>query len=649
MADLQIKISVDPDGPSGSAGFVTTDAVRLTAINIDIDVDSNNDGVIDTDNTLTGTDDPIEQNQPGHILLVTTGSDSLSEVKLNNPLASVSYAAAAGYSVQLIVDGRIQVYKDAERLEQLTTFSWTASAAIPSSLYIEGLAVGGFSMTWQLVMQSGTEPAQVIASDIVTGAIIQITPEDDVFYFKSEDAVDTNYAEPYKIKVYNITVNDQKNLGNATMNQLQIKILDPADNQWKSEVVLEHGSAKIENQQISYKQTNAWTKTEKLTYGYFSGAKLLGSGEGFITSGFKYAINDMKKRSDSTAQSLGGLGLAGGGFGDDDPPEPTEEVFSWFMNRVAGGDMLVMRGSETITNQDADNLVLTGYNALVQLSQQGVNTPLDSLEMLDFVYKVQIETSLRFSDPVNALARAMSEDWFVLSVIQKAEGIFFGGGDQSRYIDCWSGSSVATSIANNYETKNIVIGGSSAGMHILGDWDYSARFQGGGMDSANAQNDPNESVNPKITLDSSFIKPSLLANTMTDTHFQERNRMGRLVTLLANAYVRTDNFFSRGIAANENTALAILPDGTAKVLGATNIYFVKLTEAPTMDSNNPSLIGAALQIYNVIVKRVNSQDGLFSIEDIWSDDDETGFKYSLDYYGGYPSSSQNLEYPENQY
>ena len=82
-----------------------------------------------------------------------------------------------------------------------------------------------------------------------------------------------------------------------------------------------------------------------------------------------------------------------------------------------------------------------------------------------------------------------STDPIVLDLIQNAEAIFFAGivcekmlcfltinnysgGDQSLYIDYWSGTDVQSIIQD--KVSFITVGGTSAGLAILGEWIYSA-------------------------------------------------------------------------------------------------------------------------------------------------------------------------------
>ncbi|PIQ26014.1 hypothetical protein COW36_02595 [bacterium (Candidatus Blackallbacteria) CG17_big_fil_post_rev_8_21_14_2_50_48_46] len=78
--------------------------------------------------------------------------------------------------------------------------------------------------------------------------------------------------------------------------------------------------------------------------------------------------------------------------------------------------------------------------------------------------------------------------------------------------------------------KKIPMGGTSAGLAILGEVIYSA--EGESMQSEQVLNNP---FHPELTLRNDFIKLPLMQNLLTDSHFAERNRQGRLLAFLARA------------------------------------------------------------------------------------------------------------------
>ena len=89
MADIAFTLTLDVTtyygmtyhdiGCTGGM-YPLSDTVRVTAVLVDLDVDSNNDGSIDPENTAAGTDDPIEEWWPGRIIFVNSDDDSRNGV-----------------------------------------------------------------------------------------------------------------------------------------------------------------------------------------------------------------------------------------------------------------------------------------------------------------------------------------------------------------------------------------------------------------------------------------------------------------------------------------------------------------------------------------------------------------------------------------
>ncbi len=91
----------------------------------------------------------------------------------------------------------------------------------------------------------------------------------------------------------------------------------------------------------------------------------------------------------------------------------------------------------------------------------------------DFVYNlsVSMNKTLNSVSTISFLNREASFDSTLLSFIENAEAIFFSGGDQSLYIKYWVGTPVQETIQKKLAT--VTVGGSSAGMAILGEWIYT--------------------------------------------------------------------------------------------------------------------------------------------------------------------------------
>ena len=252
-----------------------------------------------------------------------------------------------------------------------------------------------------------------------------------------------------------------------------------------------------------------------------------------------------------------GLALAGGGL-------DVDEVFKWMGAKVTGP------ATPGLTRSIGDFLVIraTGTNAY--------NSYIDRL-----VPDLDSVATLIIPD----LAAATHPD--VKRIIREAESIFIAGGDQGNYVTFWNDTPVEQEIYNAV-LRNAPIGGTSAGLAVLGEIDFSA--VAGSITSPEALSNPLDS---RIAngLDSRFLSPEESAvpmnnsilkymdNLITDSHFMQRDREGRLLTFMANMDARDlVPGLPRAIGVNEQTALLIEiieTKGMAKVVG--NSYNKRLS------------------------------------------------------------------------
>ena len=230
-----------------------------------------------------------------------------------------------------------------------------------------------------------------------------------------------------------------------------------------------------------------------------------------------------------TTDHLPGVVLAGGG-GDND------NAMRWMLQRAAGGDVVVLRASGS-----------DGYN------------PYFFAELGVVVHSVE---TIRFD------GAAAAYDPYILRRIREAEVLFFAGGDQYVYYDYWKDTPVEAAIDDLIHTKRITVGGTSAGMAILGGAYYVP--PNGSATSDQLLANPFH-PNADILGWNDFLTPPYLDNVITDTHYDQRDRNGRHLVFLARLFTTTaDRVY--GIACNEYTAVVIEPDGTARVYGAYPTY-----------------------------------------------------------------------------
>ncbi len=259
----------------------------------------------------------------------------------------------------------------------------------------------------------------------------------------------------------------------------------------------------------------------------------------------------------------GGTVLMGGGTEND-------EAMRWFLERAGGGDVLVLRASGS-----------DDYNDYFY-SELGVR--INSVETIVFRTK------------------SAAEDLYVHTRIRNAEAIWIAGGDQKRYFELWDRTTLIDLINDRARSNFCVLGGTSAGMAVLGENYFSA--ENGTIRSEEALQNPFDS---KITIrDKPLFRPNFLEETITDTHYDNPDRKGRHTVFMA----RTG---FRGIACDEFTAVCVDEDGKARVFGGypefdDNAYFIQPNcanaepAAEVMEAGQPlswNKNAAALKTYQV--------------------------------------------------
>ena len=164
-------------------------------------------------------------------------------------------------------------------------------------------------------------------------------------------------------------------------------------------------------------------------------------------------------------------------------------------------------------------------------------------------------------------SRDAASDPAVLQTIRGADALFIQGGDQWDYVRMWKDTPVQDAI-NDVLRRGVPVGGSSAGLAVLGEFLFSAR--NGSVSAGEALADPYDEC---VTLDRLLIdSPKLdapyayLRNVITDSHFHDRNRMGRLLAFMARLAEDGWTRAACAIAVDEMTAVLVDADGLAKVV-----------------------------------------------------------------------------------
>src|SRR6266567_8190213 len=149
-----------------------------------------------------------------------------------------------------------------------------------------------------------------------------------------------------------------------------------------------------------------------------------------LAASYKYMRSGEK--ADKQTSPSPGIAMLGGG-------QDIDEAFRWLCEKANGGDFLILssRGGAEYNKYVKHLCNANSVSTLVISSRDG------------------------------------AEDPKVADIIHHAEAIFIAGGDQSRYVNFWQGTSVQQAINEDIAERK-PIGGTSAGLAVLGQFAYGA-------------------------------------------------------------------------------------------------------------------------------------------------------------------------------
>jgi cyanophycinase len=157
-----------------------------------------------------------------------------------------------------------------------------------------------------------------------------------------------------------------------------------------------------------------------------------------------------------------------------------------------------------------------------------------------------------------------------------ATGVFLTGGNQLRLSMVVAGTRLGAALLEAHR-RGVVVGGTSAGASALST--HMVAFGG-----------PGEVPKQRLAQVASGL--GLLSGAVIDQHFSQRNRLGRLLLLVAESPSQL------GIGIDEDTAAVITPDGVLEVLGKGTVMVVDGTSAVSdafeVRARRPVLVSGAV-------------------------------------------------------
>jgi cyanophycinase len=251
--------------------------------------------------------------------------------------------------------------------------------------------------------------------------------------------------------------------------------------------------------------------------------------------------------------------LGGGGI---DVPEGIQ----WLIDEVRGCtscpatvDVVVLRAS------GAD-----GYNEYIY-EMSGV----DSVETLVITRASSAETAA------------------VEATVQNAEVVFFAGGDQCNYVDNFRGTAVERAVESVY-ARGGGVGGTSAGLAVQAAFVFDACR--GTILSEEALEDP---YDRRLSFTYDFFDWAHLDRVLTESHFAERDRMGRTMAFLARQVQDGRSDSALAVAVDEETSVVVDGAGRARVFGEGAAYFVLADHPPEVCEPRTPLTYSNFKIWRV--------------------------------------------------
>ena len=166
-------------------------------------------------------------------------------------------------------------------------------------------------------------------------------------------------------------------------------------------------------------------------------------------------------------------------------------------------------------------------------------------EIVEVYARVFTSLGARQVTPLRPESRAQAHDPDLVDALGKVSAIFMTGGNQLKLSSLITGTPFGDAIQEAYQ-RGVAVGGTSAGASIMAE--HMIAFGAGGS-------------TPKQRMSQLSAGLGLLRGAVIDQHFEQRNRYGRLLSLIA----QSPSLLGLGI--DEDTAAVIHEGSRLEVIG----------------------------------------------------------------------------------
>jgi cyanophycinase len=220
---------------------------------------------------------------------------------------------------------------------------------------------------------------------------------------------------------------------------------------------------------------------------------------------------------------------------------------------VPEGTVIIIGGAE---DKVRDRVILSrfvalagGIDATIAVISTASSMGLEAGERYKGVFGELGVKSVRL---LHAVTRSQANDDASILAMRDVTGIFLTGGNQLRLSSTLGGTRLADAILDRFRT-GAVVAGTSAGASAMSS--HMIAFGASG-------------ATPKHRMAQIAAGLGVIPGVIVDQHFQQRNRLGRLLSLIA------QNPSLLGIGVDEDTAGVVGPDGILEVIGRGSITIV---------------------------------------------------------------------------
>jgi len=227
---------------------------------------------------------------------------------------------------------------------------------------------------------------------------------------------------------------------------------------------------------------------------------------------------------------------------------------------MTAGHVILIGGAE---DKVRERVILTRFVALAggPDARIAVVSTASSLGPLagEMYRRIFTELGAREVTPIHAMTRGQANDARHARAVRAATGVFMTGGNQLRLSSTIGGTELAHAMVERHE-QGAVVAGTSAGASAMST--HMVAFGASG-------------ATPKQRMVQMAAGLGLVPGVIVDQHFEQRNRLGRLLAIIA------QNPSLLGIGVDEDTAGVIGPDHVMEVIGRRSVTIIDGADSET--------------------------------------------------------------------